>query len=157
MTELMNFMADLLSKAEFWSVSTLGVSVTSILALLWAKRGQLALTASNVIQKGLQEEVKSVHQTELLMLSQIEKQKQEIETLVSTVKLLNDNIYVLAQAANIGIENKQLIAKNYLQSNEAVPLVTAAVQVVNTAVKDLTEKAEQIEKKSSLDDLLKKV
>jgi hypothetical protein len=157
MTEIMNFMADLLSKAEFWSVSTLGVSITSILALLWARRGQLALTASNVIQKGLQEEVRAVASSELQLMTKIVEQEKQMKSLTDHIKLLNDNIYVLSQAANIGIENKQLIAKNYLSLNDSSPLVKSAEIVIETAVQELTKKAETIIAQSSLDDLLKKV
>jgi gas vesicle protein len=157
MTEVMNFFADLLSRAEFWSLSTLGVSLSSIGALLWARRGQIALTASNVLQKGLKDEISAMAKTESDMKSTIMSQAKQIEDLSALVKLLNDNLYVLAQGANIGVENKQLIAKNYLESNETAPLVQAAKEVVETGIEKLTDKVEALEEQSSLDDLLKKV
>ena len=157
MNEVIQFFADLLSKAEFWSMSTLGIGASSLFSLLWVRKSNLALTASNILQKGLQAEVASVTATNTMLQTTVMSQDQHIQALESQLKVMNDNLYVLAQAANIGIENKQLIAKNYLSVNDSAPLVEAAKVVVNTTVKEITTQAEEVVSKSSLDELLKKI
>jgi hypothetical protein len=127
------------------------------MALLWTRRSNLAVTASNILQKGLKSEVSEVAKSNIQMQTSILSQNEQIKELTAHVKLLNDNLYVLSQAANIGIENKQLIAKNYLASNDNAPIVEAAKVVAETGVKNLLDEAKEIAKKSTIDELLKKV
>ena len=157
MNEIIQFLADLLSKAEFWSMSTLGVGLTSVFSLLWVRRGNLALIASNVLQKGLKEEITSLHASEIQMQSTLLSQEQQISQLKGELALLNQNIYILSQAANIGTENKEAISRNYLSINKVAPQVKVAEVTKNVDLVKVSQEIETIKKQSSLDDLLKKI
>jgi hypothetical protein len=158
MNEIIQFLGDLLSKAEFWSISTLGVSTTSVFALLWTRRSNLALTASNILQKGLKQEISELAKVEMQMQRAMLSQEEEIKGLKTQLSLLNNNIYVLSQAANIGLENKEAIKTNYLAVNTSTPEITDIHHQANDiSIKSITEQTEQIQNKSSLDELLKKI
>ena len=57
---IIEFLGDLLSKIEFWSLTTLGVGTSTILATIWTRRSNLALKKSNVNTDDLTKELKTL-------------------------------------------------------------------------------------------------
>lgn len=157
MNEIFQFLADLLSKVEFWSVSTLGIGVSTILATIWVNRSNRSLVKSNLVQKNLELEIKDVKVENKQLKEAVIRQGEAIELLAKQSTVVNDNIYILATAANIGADNKQIVKDNYMTVNKAAPQVKAVEHVKHVVIKELSEKAEEIKSKSSLQDLLKKI
>ena len=157
MDQIIQFLGDLFTKVEFWSVSTLGVGLSSIFSMIWVRRSNLSLVASNVLQKGLKEEIASIHLTDSQLQTSVLSLAQENKELKEQVALLNQNIYILAQAANIGLENKESITRNYLSINNILPEVKVIEVIKDVAIKSITASAEEIKSQSTLNELLKKI
>ena len=157
MDTILTFLGDLLTKAEFWSLSTLGVGTSSIVALLWTRKSNLALVASNVATKGIKAEMSDLKTANIQSTNEMSELKKENVQLKEQAKVTNDMIYILSQSVNIGGENKDRITSMYKTINKNLPEVKIVEVIKEVAVKSLTDAASDIKAKSSLDDLLKKL
>ena len=70
---------------------------------------------------------------------------------------MNDNLFILTQSANIGVENKEAIRKNYLSMNSSLPVVVEVVEQAKTIITDISDEIKEIKKQSKLDELIKKL
>jgi len=157
MQEIFNFIGDVIARAEFWALSTTGFGVTTLVSLLWNNRTQASLLGQKVIVEGLKkavtEEINKVSEVQAI----VSKQAAMNLELKEAVQVLNANIYILAQAANIGVDNKELIAKNYAKIASALPEVTKLTAEASTTIAETSTKLAELEEQSGLDELIAQV
>ena len=59
---------------------------------------------------------------------------------------MNDNLFILTQSANIGVENKEAIRKNYLSMNSSLPVVVEVAKQAKTTITDISDEIKEIKK-----------
>lgn len=157
MQDVINFVGSLLEQAEFWAVSTTGFGLTAVVSLLWNNRTNLTLLGQKTIIDGLKKQLESEVTQQAQLVKMMSEQSLLLEKQKEQIHVLNSNIYILSQAANIGVDNKQLIAKNFQIVSAQLPQVKQQENVVSKVVKEVVEKIEAVASKSTLDELISKV
>jgi hypothetical protein len=155
MTEIFDMITQLAGQAETWLVTTTGFGLAAIVSLLWNNRTQWRLIGQSALLDGIKKELVKNEEINGESTKKIQSQIDLVKDLVKTIKVLNDNIYILTQAANIGIENKTLIAKNYSSISEEAPTVVIKEAEKTVVIADLVQKVE--ETASTLNNLLEQV
>jgi hypothetical protein len=155
MTEIFDMITQLAGQAETWLVTTTGFGIAAVVSLLWNNRTQLKLIAQSSILNGIKAEIVKSEEINSDSTKKIQAQMDMIKDLAKTLKVLNDNIFILTQAANIGVENKTLIAKNYTTVSAEAPKVVLKEAETTVAIADLVKEVE--ETTSTLNSLLEKV
>jgi len=157
MNEIFEFVGSVIQQAEFWALSTTGFGLVSVVSMVWNSRTKMSLLGQKVIIEGLKktltDEVSNTTVMSKTMLSQaslIEKQSKAIE-------ILNANLFILSQAANIGADNKTLILKNYQLLTTETPVVKVEQTVVSNELELAKAELKTIEEQSSLDELIEQV
>jgi len=157
MKEVFDFVGSVIQQAEFWALSTTGFGLVSVVSMVWNSRTKVSLLGQKVIIEGLKktlaDEVSNTTTMSKTMLSQaslIEKQSKAIE-------ILNANLFILSQAANIGSDNKALILKNYQLLTSETPVVKVEQTVVSNELELAKAQLNTIEEQSSLDELIEQV
>jgi len=155
MTEIFDMIAVLASQAETWLVTTTGFGIAAVVSLLWNNRTQLKLIGQSALLDGIKKEIIKSEEINGESTKKIQAQMDMIKELAKTLKVLNDNIFILTQAANIGVENKTLIAKNYTTISAEAPTVVVKETQTTVAIADLVKEVEQTA--STLNSLLEQV
>jgi hypothetical protein len=154
---IFDWLYTLATQAETWLISTTGFGIAAVISLLWNNRTQLKILATNTILDGMKGQLVKYESTNAELTSKLDLEVKRVQELLKAMKVLNDNIYILTQSANIGVENKVLIAKNYTSITDVVPVVSSVVRTLDTTVSTVNQELEKLNEQSSLDDLLKKV
>jgi hypothetical protein len=155
MTEIFDMIAQLAGQAETWLVTTTGFGLAAIVSLLWNNRTQWRLIGQSALLDGIKKEIIKNEEINGESTKKIQSQMDMIKELAKTIKVLNDNIFILTQAANIGVENKTLIAKNYTSVSAEAPKVVLKEAETTVAIADLVKEVEQTT--STLNSLLEQV
>jgi hypothetical protein len=155
MTEIFDMITQLASQAETWLVTTTGFGVAAVVSLLWNNRTQWRLIGQSAILDGIKKEIVKNEEINGESTKKIQSQIDMLKELAKTIKVLNDNIFILTQAANIGVENKTLIAKNYTSVSTETPTVVVKAVETTVAISDLVKEVEQTA--STLNNLLEQV
>jgi hypothetical protein len=155
MTEIFDMITQLAGQAETWLISTTGFGIAAVVSLLWNNRTQWRLVGQSAILDGIKKELIKNEEINGDSTKKIQSQMDMIKELAKTIKVLNDNIFILTQAANIGVENKTLIAKNYTSVSTEAPKVVLKEAETTVAIADLVKEVEQTT--STLNSLLEKV
>jgi hypothetical protein len=155
MTEIFDMIAQLATQAETWLISTTGFGIAAVVSLLWNNRTQWKLVGQSAILDGIKKEIIKNEEINGESTKKIQSQMDMIKELAKTIKVLNDNIFILTQAANIGVENKTLIAKNYTSVSAEAPKVVLKAEETTVAIADLVKEVENTT--STLNSLLEQV
>jgi len=155
MTEIFDMITQLAGQAETWLISTTGFGIAAVVSLLWNNRTQWRLVGQSALLDGIKKELIKNEEINSDSTKKIQSQMDMIKELAKTIKVLNDNIFILTQAANIGVENKTLIAKNYTSVSTEAPKVVLKEAETTVAIADLVKEVEQTA--STLNSLLEKV
>jgi hypothetical protein len=157
MQDVFNFVASLLEQAEFWAVSTTGFGLTAVVSLLWNNRTNLTLLGQKTIIDGLKKQLETEVTQQAQIVKMMSEQSMLLEKQKEQIHVLNSNIFILSQAANIGSDNKDLISKNFQIISAQLPQIKRTEPILNTVVKEVVKKIEEVANKSTLDELISKV
>jgi hypothetical protein len=157
MEAIFQFIGNIVQQAEFWAVSTTGFGIVSVVSLLWNNKTNLTMLGQKVAVEGLKKALSEEVSNTSKLSGTVLKQAQTIEDMSKAIQVLNANIYILSQAANIGVDNKQLIQKNYSSIAPVLPEVKVESNIISNNVEQLSAQLKVVEQNSSLEDLLKKI